>query len=301
VAGIKPNNKSSPGPIGNTQGLIVPKTSPNASGENNSAPPPEPQPKEEGWWGQWGSAATHGLLDSAGLIPVLGEPANLVGAMIYLAEGDKIGAAMDAAAAWPVGGQAATVAKYAMKAEKAVVKQIEKEAAQAVAKQAEKKAAKELEEAAAKKAAKPQGGNIKGSGQPKLEPKPKKVNKPRQPQTYEKKVRNADGSTTYTLRKKDGNTVNVTYNNKGYPDFSSHKYDGTLGKNEVQINMTGNNNVDFKQANKEAGFGETKRSHPDDYTWHHHEDGNTMQLIKTDVHEVTPHTGGASAARRSKR
>ena len=241
MAGIKPNNKSSPGPIGNTQGLIVPKTSPNASGENNSAPPPEPQPKEEGWWGQWGSAATHGLLDSAGLIPVLGEPANLVGAMIYLAEGDKIGAAMDAAAAWPVGGQAATVAKYAMKAEKAVVKQIEKEAAQAVAKQAEKKAAKELEEAAAKKAAKPQGGNIKGSGQPKLEPKPKKVNKPRQPQTYEKKVRNADGSTTYTLRKKDGNTVNVTYNNKGYPDFSSHKYDGTLGKNEVQINMTASN------------------------------------------------------------
>jgi hypothetical protein len=50
---VKPNNQVAPGPIGNTQGLIVPQTSPNASGPGNSAPPPKPTPKE-GWWKRWG-------------------------------------------------------------------------------------------------------------------------------------------------------------------------------------------------------------------------------------------------------
>lgn len=185
MAGIKPNNKSSPGPIGNTQGLIVPKTSPNASGENNSAPPPEPQPKEEGWWKSWGSNLTHNVLDVVGLIPVVGEVCDGANALIYAAEGDMVNAALSAAAMLPVGGQAATAAKFAKKAATAAAEQLgkkaAKETAQAVAKQAEKKAAKELEEAAAKKAAKeleeaaakkaakPKGGIVEGNVRPKQE------------------------------------------------------------------------------------------------------------------------------------
>ncbi|WP_417448448.1 HNH/ENDO VII family nuclease [Idiomarina abyssalis] len=38
---IKPNNQAAPGPIGNTQGIIVPQTAPEASGAANSAPTPE--------------------------------------------------------------------------------------------------------------------------------------------------------------------------------------------------------------------------------------------------------------------
>ena len=100
---------------------------------------------------------------------------------------------------------------------------------------------------------------------------------------------------TYTLKTKNGRLVDVTYRN-GYPDFSPHKYNGTLGKSEVQIKMTGKSS-DFSRANESAGFGKGQYSQPDGFTWHHKEDGKTMQLIRRDVHEATPHTGGASIAR----
>jgi Domain of unknown function (DUF4150)/DNase/tRNase domain of colicin-like bacteriocin len=128
--------------------------------------------------------------------------------------------------------------------------------------------------------------------------KAKKPRKPREPRQYEKKVVNDDGSVTYTLKTENGELVNVTYKN-GYPDFSPYKYDGDLGESEVKIDMTGNNNADFKQANQQAGFGPGANDHPDGYTWHHNEDGTTMQLIQSDVHDAAPHTGGASVARAS--
>ncbi len=126
--------------------------------------------------------------------------------------------------------------------------------------------------------------------------KPKPQNKPRQPRNYDKKVENPDGSTTYTFTSKTGKKVDVTYRD-GYPDFSNHKYSGSGGKSEVQIDMTGKNSTDFKLANQEAGFGNSANAHPDGYTWHHHQDGKTMQLVNTDAHASAPHTGGASSAR----
>ena len=150
MAGIKPNNRSSPGPIGNTQGIIVPKTSPNASGPGNSAPPPKPEPKEAGWWKRWGSDLTHNALDVVGLIPMVGEVCDGANALVYAAEGDMVNAALSAAAMLPVGGQAATAGKWAVKG----IKKIEKEAVKEVEEAAAKKLAKEAEEAAAKKAAK---------------------------------------------------------------------------------------------------------------------------------------------------
>lgn len=151
IGRVKPNNQAKPGPIGNTQGIIVPETSPNPNG--NSAPIPQAPPGEQqGWWKSWGSAVTHGVLDVVGMIPVVGEPANLIGAGIYALEGDYVSAGMDLAAMWPAGGQAATAAKYGRKAGGAVLEQAEKRAAQEAAQAAEKRALKEAEERAAREA-----------------------------------------------------------------------------------------------------------------------------------------------------
>lgn len=153
---VKPNNQVAPGPIGNTQGLIVPQTSPNASGPGNSAPPPKPTPKEESWWKSWGSDALHTTLDVVGMIPGVGEVADGANALVYLAEGDKVSAALSAAAMLPVGGQAATAGKWGRKGVQAVEKR--------VAKAAEKAAKEKLEREAADKAKKEAEARVAGSG-----------------------------------------------------------------------------------------------------------------------------------------
>lgn len=52
---VQPNNQTPPGPIGNTNGMIVPDTAPNPTG--NPAPPVKPKKEEKGWWKRWGSDA----------------------------------------------------------------------------------------------------------------------------------------------------------------------------------------------------------------------------------------------------
>jgi len=52
---------------------------------------------------------------------------------------------------------------------------------------------------------------------------------------------------------------------------------------------------DDDYANAAAGLEST----PKDYTWHHVEDGKTMQLVPTDIHDTFPHIGGASVIRNS--
>ena len=71
-AKVQPNHYPPPGPIGNTQGLIVHQTEANTAG-GNIAPPIKPTPKEKGWWDRWGSEALHVGLDVVGLIPGVGE------------------------------------------------------------------------------------------------------------------------------------------------------------------------------------------------------------------------------------
>ena len=164
---VKPNNQPKPGPIANAQGIIVPQTSPNLSGSSSAPTPTAPAGKEEqGWWGSWGSAATHGVLDVIGLVPVFGEVANGVGALIYVAEGDYVSAALDAAAMWPAGGQAATAAKYGTKGAGAVVEQVEKKVARETEEALRERLAKEAREKAAReqaeKEAAEKGGKVKG-------------------------------------------------------------------------------------------------------------------------------------------
>ncbi|MFE8938968.1 RHS repeat-associated core domain-containing protein [Streptomyces sp. NPDC007872] len=72
----------------------------------------------DGLWG-W-SDVTHATLDVVGMVPVVGEAADLVNAGIYAAEGDWENAALSAASAVPVAGNVATGAKWAKNASKAI-------------------------------------------------------------------------------------------------------------------------------------------------------------------------------------
>ena len=65
------------------------------------------------------SSIGHGLLDVAGLVPVVGEAADLANAAWYTAEGDYTMAALSAAAAIPFAGWAATGAKGVIKGARA--------------------------------------------------------------------------------------------------------------------------------------------------------------------------------------
>ena len=42
-------------------------------------------------------------------------------------------------------------------------------------------------------------------------------------------------------------------------------------------------------------------STPTGYTWHYHDDGLTMQLIPTTVHNAARHTGGVAITREAKK
>jgi hypothetical protein len=71
--------------------------------------------------------------------------------LIYLAEGDKVNAALSAAAMIPGTGMAATGAKYGKKAAAAATEAVGKKAGREAAEAGLQKSAKEAEETAAKK------------------------------------------------------------------------------------------------------------------------------------------------------
>lgn len=94
----------------------------------------------------------------------------------------------------------------------------------------------------------------------------------------------------------------------GFPDFSP------WSKGEVKLpNMKGNYDSDFKASDKlfakqnewlkSDGTPDWKRvekfRNEKGLTWHHHEDGKTMQLIPSDLNNNVSHTGGASITRRA--
>lgn len=117
-----------------------------------------------------------------------------------------------------------------------------------------------------------------------------RMRKPRQPTKrnpnidHSRTVQHADGSSTYF----DKQGRSVTYSSRGFADFSPH------AEAEVRIvGLKGTFPPDDQLANQAVGL----KSTPKDYTWHHVEDGETMQLIPTDVHRNFPHTGGASFLR----
>ena len=74
----------------------------------------------------------------------------------------------------------------------------------------------------------------------------------------------------------------VPFTKQGFPDFSKYVV------KQVDIKLTGSRTKDFALANKKFGFKET----PKGYTWHHHENATTLQLIPKKIHDAVKHTGG---------
>ncbi|MFM9924879.1 hypothetical protein VLK31_17940 [Variovorax sp. H27-G14] len=184
---------------GNTLGTVVGETPSTAAKAQQANPEVQPEtPKEQSWWGSWGSAITHTVLDVGGVIPVVGIFSDGANAAIYAAEGDYANAAISGASAAanlvPGGGIAAKAGKIAIKgalkggervgikqaekllAERLLKEKLEKEAGEAAAKEAEEALAKKAAEDAAKKKAAPKaesGGSKKKDTQVKKKVKPK--------------------------------------------------------------------------------------------------------------------------------
>lgn len=90
---------------------------------------------------------------------------------------------------------------------------------------------------------------------------------------------------------------------EGFPDFSPYTAklsgaDGKLVAGKVEIPMKGEN-ADFSAARSAMAdkLGVKDWKEPKGYTWHHHQDGITMELVPSALHNNVPHTGGASLAR----
>jgi hypothetical protein len=81
----------------------------------------------------------------------------------------------------------------------------------------------------------------------------------------------------------------VRFKKTGFPDFTPH------AKAQVKFapGKLGGGKADFSAANKKLGFPKT----PKGYTWHHVEDGRTLQLVPTKLHDAVRHSGGASIIR----
>lgn len=84
------------------------------------------------------------------------------------------------------------------------------------------------------------------------------------------------------LQEKYPNSVDI--NKYGFIEFSPYSI------KDVKIEVTGNRQKDEYRANKAAGFTKT----PDGFTWHHHQDGETMEAVPTDLHKAIRHTGGVA-------
>ncbi len=93
---------------------------------------------------------------------------------------------------------------------------------------------------------------------------------------------------------------------EGYPDFSEYTYqakgvDGKAVSAEVEIELSkaGNREQDFARARTAMAekLGSEKFKEPHDWTWHHVEDGTTMQLVPTELYNNMPHTEGVSMAK----
>ena len=81
----------------------------------------------------------------------------------------------------------------------------------------------------------------------------------------------------------------VPFDADGFPDFRA----AGVVKQEVKIKFTGDRKKDRIEANRVANYSET----PTDYVWHHHQDGETMQLIPRKIHEQTGHSGGFAGSK----
>ncbi len=94
-----------------------------------------------------------------------------------------------------------------------------------------------------------------------------------------------------------------------YPDFSEHcrfetqlpenlhkasDYQHSKHCNEQLSQSYENGSLDTEQFTDRQLEQIRNGDKPEGYTWHHHEDPGRMQLVDSDIHEKTGHTGGRS-------
>lgn len=110
--------------------------------------------------------------------------------------------------------------------------------------------------------------------------------KPRReyPRGADRKAVNSHLAGQWVTSKRDPN-IRVYYKENGYPDFTP------FAAVTVILNEFTSYHRDFHEADKLAGFTPSNPK-PTNHTWHHHEDGKTMQLIPTKVNDEFKHTGG---------
>lgn len=107
--------------MGNTIGEARGESStimPGDTAARSGNPPIKPTPAEKGFWSRWGGKILDGTqvaLDVVGLVPGVGEVADLANAGISAARGDYVGAGLSLAAAVPFAGWTATGAKVLRK------------------------------------------------------------------------------------------------------------------------------------------------------------------------------------------
>jgi len=82
----------------------------------------------------------------------------------------------------------------------------------------------------------------------------------------------------------------VQFTEDGFPDFSPY---ATHTVKFEPPGFAGNHGSDFTDANRLANIESAPRTH----TWHHHQDGQTMQLIPKDLHSAVRHAGGVAIAK----
>ncbi|MED1798054.1 HNH endonuclease [Brevibacillus porteri] len=129
---------------------------------------------------------------------------------------------------------------------------------------------------------------------------------PNKPRTYKNKVRNEDGTTTYTfVSKKNGKEYKVTYDKAGFPIFNS-KHEISLPEklylepDGVQFDYLSKKLYEEIIKNPDLAKKFTKEeielfkngSVPKTLTWHHHQDSGRMQIVDYFEHQVAGHTGG---------
>ena len=94
-----------------------------------------------------------------------------------------------------------------------------------------------------------------------------------------------------------------------YPDFSEHcKFETRISEgqflesdyhhfkhcNEQLSQAYENGSLDIEQFTDRQLEQIRNGDKPEGYTWHHHEDQGRMQLVDSEIHAKTPHTGGRS-------
>lgn len=97
-----------------------------------------------------------------------------------------------------------------------------------------------------------------------------------------------DDADIWTYHHKDGHSVSYP---DGYPDF---KNSGFVIQ-EAKIGSFSDYGTDFANANKIAPNGPMNSQVN---TWHHHQDGTTLQEINKEIHKAYTHRGGMSLKRK---